>query len=167
MQLKPMQPAPRAGLQPPRTPALVCHPDPAITSVTLTKGKYPLGVTVSYPVTHVALTPWHSAPNQQNLTLTAHNANTNQTYANIQRVPADMPARSVMLEFTTPMIKDAFDNFEFGGYLDLRIGYDPDILLDSNPRNDDSNAASNHFRLENSDILGFMKGPKRTQTYRP
>ena len=168
-QFKPIQPGPRGPFQPQHTPMLqpACRPDPAITSVTLTKGSHPLDVQISYTIANLAPTLWHSGPNQQNVTLTAHNANTNHSFTDTRLLPADAPGHAVMLTFTTPMINNAFDNFEFGGFLDVRIGYDPDILLDSNLCNDDANSANNHLRLENGAILGFMKGPMRTQTYRP
>jgi hypothetical protein len=145
----------------------VCHPDPAITGVMLTKGSAPLQVQISYTITNVASSAWHSGTNQQNVTLTAHNANTNHTFTDTRPLPGDAAGGAQMLNFTTPMIDGAFDNFEFGGFLDLRISYDPDILLDSNPCNNDANLGNNHFRLENSQILGFMKGTARSQTFHP
>jgi len=63
-----------------------------------------------------------------------------------------------MQRFTTPLIRNAFDDFEFGGHVALSISYDPDIFIDGNRCNDDSNAGNNTFRIETGEILAFMNG---------
>lgn len=149
----------------------ICRPDPAIVSVTLTKGPTRRDVQVSYTIANVGTSQWRSTPSQQHVALTVHNANapTNRSYTSVQ-LPGFMSAPgAVMLSFTTPMITNAFDDSEFGGYLDLSIDYQPSVWTDDHdfPCNNDANLANNHFRLEGIGILDFVKGPLRSKTYRP
>jgi len=164
----PILPGPRL---PPEvlTPTIpsACQVDPAIRSVTLTKGSRPLQVRISYEIVNAGRSTWTSGANQQGANLVARNGNTGRDFTSYQRLAARAAAGGSMLRFTSPMIDNAFDNFEFGGHVDLTIGYDPDILIDGNNCNDDSNNGNNRLRIENAEILGFMRGTARSQTFRP
>ena len=158
---------------PPGTPtptiplAIACNVDPAIVSVTLTKGSRARQVRIRYEIRNLGRSAWASGANQQGAHLVAHNGNTGRDFTNHRPLPGATPAGARMTLFTSPFINEAFDDFEFGGHLDLAITYDPDIVIDGNACNDDANAANNHLRIENAAILGFMRGAARSQTFRP
>lgn len=145
----------------------LCTPDPAIVSVTLTKGARRGQVQISYVVANLGSSAWRSGAEQQGVHLRAVNANTGGVFVSDRPLTGAAAAGATMQRFTTPMINNAFDDFEFAGSLDLRIGYDPDILIDGNRCNDDANDGNNVVHLDNGDILGFMNGPARSQTFRP
>jgi hypothetical protein len=145
---------------------LTCQVDPAIRSVTLTKGSRPGQVRISYEVANLGRSAWASAPGQQGVQLVARNANTGGEFTHHQAVAGRAAPGAVMARFASPMIANAFDDFEFGGHVDVSIGYDPDIVIDGNACNDDSNAANNRLRIDNGAILGFMRGTARSQTFR-
>lgn len=144
---------------------LGCFVDPSIVSVTLTKGARRGQVRISYVVANAGSSAWRSGANQQGVHLRAVNANTGGVFASDRPLTGAAAAGATMQRFTTPMIDNAFDDFEFAGSLDLRIGYDPDILIDGNGCNDDGNTANNEFLLDNGEILGFMNGAARSRTF--
>ena len=154
-----------AGVRLPQL-SLICDVDPSIVSVTLTKGARRGQVQISYVIANAGASSWRSGANQQGVHLQAVNANTGRVFASDRALTGSAAAGATMQRFTTPMINNAFDDFEFAGHLDLRIGYDPDILIDGTRCNDDADNANNVFRLENGDILGFMNGAARSQTFR-
>ncbi len=169
-QIQPVKPIPRPVPTPRFTPKVLptlktCRVDPAIASVTLTKGTRARQVQIAYRVVNRGSTAWVSGANQQNVNLTAHNANTNSYYRNTQRLTGNAAAGATMLSWTSPFIDNAFDDFEFAGDLTVQIGYDPDILLDSNTCNDDVNSANNRVTIDNGAILGFLKGTARSKTF--
>jgi len=147
-------------------PLLICDVDPSIVSVTLTKGARRGQVQISYVIANAGASSWRSGANQQGVHLQAVNANTGGVFSSDRALTRAAAARAPIQRFTTPAIHNASDDFEFAGHLDLRIGYDPDILIDGNRCNDDADTANNTFRLENGDILAFMNGAARSQTYR-
>jgi hypothetical protein len=167
-QITPQQ-TPRGGWRP--TLPGRCVPDPAIVSVTLTKSAARGAVTVSYEVRNVGRSAWASSETptstQQNVSLIASNANTGAVFRDSRRLPIAAAAGARMLLFTSPVIPNAFDDTEWGGSLDVIIGYDPDIYLDSRPCNDDVNSANNRVHVDYAAILAFMTGPARTQTFTP
>ncbi|MDO9222911.1 MAG: hypothetical protein Q7U20_04270 [Caulobacter sp.] len=145
---------------------LGCVVDPAIVSVTLTKGARRGQVRISYVITNAGSSAWRSGANQQGAHLRAVNGNTGGVFASDRPLPGSAGAGAVMQRFTSPMINNAFDDFEFGGHLELAITYDPDILIDGNRCNDDANADNNTLRIENGDILAFMNGAATSRTFR-
>lgn len=147
--------------------ALYCTVDPSIISVTLTKGARRGQVKISYEIANAGASAWRSGANQQGVHLRAVNANTGGVFTLDRPLTGAAAAGASMQRFTTPTINNAFDDFEFAGSLDLRIGYDPDILIDGNRCNDDANTGNNVFRLDNGDILAFMNGAATSRTYRP
>ncbi|MGH6683695.1 MAG: hypothetical protein ACRECA_07190, partial [Pseudolabrys sp.] len=137
------KPLPHVGPQiqpglPGGTIPTVCRPDPAVTSITVTKTATPGQVQVSYVITNMG-TQWRSGANQQNVTLQIHNNNTNRTVTDTKLLPATAATGAVMFSFAVLPPAGALDDTEFGSWIDLRIVYDPDITLDSNPCNDDVN----------------------------
>ncbi len=147
--------------------SLTCTVDPAIVSVTLTKGARRGQVRISYEIRNLGRSTWRSGANQQGAHLRAVNGNTGGVFSSDRPLPGTAAAGAVMQRFTTPMIENAFDDFEFGGHVELAITYDPDILIDGNRCNDDANTANNTFRIENGDILAFMNGAATSRTFRP
>lgn len=153
-----------AGFAP---PTLACVADPAIASVTLTKGARRGQVSISYVVVNAGASPWRSGANQQAVYLNAVNGNTGRAFTTTRTLTASAPSGGLMQRFTTPMITSAFDDFEFGGHLDLMLSYDPDIYIDGNCANDDRNSDNNRVHIDNGEILAFMNGAARSQTFRP
>ena len=149
------------------TLSLLCTPDPAIVSVTLTKGSRPTDVRISYVVTNVGASAWRSGANQQGVHLRALNANTGRSFVSDRALTGVAAAGATMQRFTTPLIVNAFDNFEFAGHVDVFIGYDPDISIDGNRCNDDANADNNTVHIDNGALLAFMASPSATQTFYP
>ena len=157
-----------AGATPQFGPRLVatCQVNPAVASVTLTKGSRRGQVSVSYEVVNTGRSAWSSGPRQQGVHLSAHNGNTGRTYRNHQAMPGSASAGGTMLRFSSPWISNAFDDFEFGGHVDVAISYDPDIYIDGNTCNDDSSSTNNQVRIENAEILAFMRGSATSRTFR-
>jgi len=158
-----------AGLPDPRGYAprpVACDVDPRVASVTLTKGARPGQVSVSYEVINAGRGAWASGPRQQNVSLVARNNNTGREFRNRQALTVSAGAGATMLRYTSPMISNAFDDFEFGGEVTVAIIYDPDITIDGNPCNDDRNSGNNTFRITYSDIIAFSRGTASTRTWR-
>ncbi len=153
-----------AGFAP---PTLSCVADPAIASVTLTKGSRPGQVSISYVVVNAGASAWRSGADQQAVYINAVNGNTGGAFTTTRALTGSAASGAVMQRFTTPMIAGAFDSFEFGGHLDLMLSYDPDIFIDGNCANDDRNEDNNRVHIDNSQILAFMNGAARSQTFRP
>lgn len=166
VQVAPQQLPPGATPRIPVPGLARCQVDPAVVSVTLTKGSRRGQVRVSYEIVNQGRGAWASGPRQQGVNLLAHNGNTGRDYRNYRALTGRAGAGASMLRFTSPLINNAFDDFEFGGHVEVAISYDPDIYIDGNNCNDDSNAANNTFRVENADILGFMRGAATSQTFR-
>lgn len=145
---------------------VACDVDPMISSVTLTKGARRGQVSVSYEVVNAGRTAWTSGPRQQGVNLVAHNGNTGRAFRNHQAMTGMAGAGASMVRYDSPMISNAFDDFEFGGHVDVAITYDPDIAIDGNRCNDDRTYSNNTLRIDNSAILGFMRGTASRQTFR-
>lgn len=146
---------------------LGCIVDPSIASVTLTKGSRRGQVRISYVIVNAGLSAWRSGANQQGVHLRAVNGNTGGVFASDRALTGSAAAGATMQRFATPMIDNAFDDFEFGGHVDLAVTYDPDILIDGNRCNDDTNSGNNTVRIENGEILAFMNGAATSRTFRP
>ena len=149
----------------PRLPAL-CQVNPGVASVTLTKGSRRGQVSVSYEIVNMGRSAWSSGPRQQGVHLVAQNGNTGRAYRNHQSMPGSAAAGGTLHRFSSPFISNAFDDFEFGGQVDVSISYDPDIYIDGNTCNDDSITANNQVRIGNADILAFMQGTATSRTFR-
>lgn len=147
--------------------ALGCVVDPTIASVTLTKGARRGEVRISYVIVNAGASAWRSGANQQGVHLRAVNGNTGGVFSSDRPLTGSAAAGAVMQRFTSPMIRNAFDDFEFGGHVELAVTYDPDIYIDGNRCNDDSNADNNTVRIENGEILAFMNGAATSRTFRP
>jgi hypothetical protein len=144
-----------------------CDVDPSIVSVTLTKGARRGEVRISYAIANTGGSAWRSGANQQGVTLTAVNGNTGGTYSSDRPLTGAAAPGATMLRYTTPVIRNAFDDFEFGGHVELAVTYDPDIYIDGNRCNDDTDQANNAFRIETGEILAFMNGAATSRTFRP
>jgi hypothetical protein len=146
-------PAPRL------TPGVVapCRANPAIRSLTLTKvGGDPRKIQATIEVVNSSRDSWRSGPSQQNVTLTLTNGSSNRKYTVTRPLPGNAAPGAVMLRYTTPVVTDAFDTFEFSGSADVQISYDPDIAIDGNSCNDDANPADNRKQLDWRSIAPFL-----------
>ncbi|MBX9575240.1 MAG: hypothetical protein K2X07_06340 [Caulobacteraceae bacterium] len=142
-----------------------CHVDPAIGAVTLTKGGGG-DVSISYEVLNRGRQAWASGPRQQQVTVRVTNANTGRTFTETEALAEAAAPRGGMGRFTTPMIRNAFDDFEFGGDVEVEIGYDPDITIDGNRCNDDAATANNVLRVSNAQVSAFLGSTARSRTFR-
>lgn len=166
----PFGPAPFKPVQPlPRPDGLVigCPVDPAIASVTLTKGARPGQVRVSYAVVNNGASAWRSGAGQQIATLNVVNSATGAARTFHRSLPTAAAAGASMAAVTTPMMAAPFDHTEFGGTVEVSIVYDPDIPIDGNRCNDDSNLDNNSVHLSAETVLAFLSGAATSQTYRP
>lgn len=163
-QHKPILRTSPTGLPTPITPA--CHVDPAITSVTLTKsGGIKEKIIVAFEVTNLGRSAWRSGANQQNVTLTVRNGNTGRTYTVTRPLPASAAPGARMLTFTSPVIPNAFDTFEFSGTVDIQIAYDPDIAIDGNRCNDDANPGNNRKQVTDRQVSAFLASPRPSMRF--
>ena len=153
-------PTPRATI----TPA--CQVDPAITSITLTKSAGAKEkIIVAFEVTNLGRSAWSSGAGQQNVTLTVKNGNTGRSYTVTRPLPTRAAAGARMLSFTSPVIPNAFDTFEFSGTVDVQIAYDPDIAIDANRCNDDSNPSNNRKQITDRQVSAFLASPRATMRF--
>lgn len=144
---------------------LACSVDPAIGSITLTKGKAPGSVQVSVEVRNLGRSAWQSGGNQQSVNVSVRNGNTGNVVTRSQALPGRAAANSRMAMLTTPMIPNAFDTFEFGGSVDASISYDPDIAIDGNNCNDDRNTANNRKTISFEQVQAFLAGRAATRSF--
>ncbi|MEG3181847.1 hypothetical protein [Sphingomonas sp. LT1P40] len=143
-----------------------CRVDPQIRSITLTKvGGMKNKIQVSFDVYNNGSTAWRSGANQQNVTLCVRNGSTGAVYTVTRALPAGAPAGGRMLTFTTPVIPNAFDTFEFSGTVDVQISYDPDIAIDGNKCNDDTNSANNRREISARMVQAFLGETRSSRTY--
>lgn len=159
-------PTPRITPTPRFTATPACHVDPAITAVTLTKsGGIKEKIIVAFEVKNLGRSAWSSRANQQNVTLTVKNGNTGRTYTVTRPLPARAAAGGRMLAFTSPVIPNAFDTFEFSGTVSVQIAYDPDIALDGNRCNDDAEMSNNLKQLSDRQVSAFLASPRATMRF--
>lgn len=143
-----------------------CIVDPAVDSITLTKTKTPGSIIVKYVVKNKGSSAWASGANQQNVSLIVKNGNTGRTtFSGVRPLPGSAAAGAQMLSFTTPIINNAIDTFEFSGSVDVQISYDPDILLDAKKCNDDANSANNRKTLGHAELTAFLGGTATSKTF--
>ena len=162
----PLTPQPRLTPRPLLTPAAGCRVDPAITAITLTKvGGSKERITVGFEVVNQGRSAWSSGPGQQTVSLKVRNGNTGREFTASRPLPERAAAGGRMVSFTSPVIPNAFDTFEFGGTVDVRIGYDPDIAIDSRPCNNDANASNNHRQVTTRQVNGFLNATASTQRF--
>jgi len=162
----PLTPQPRLTPRPLLTPAAGCRVDPAVTSITLTKaGGSKERIIVAFEVVNQGRSAWSSGPNQQNVSLTVRNGSSGHEFRVTRPLPERAAAGGRMLSFTSPVIPNAFDTFEFGGIVDVQIGYDPDIALDSRPCNNDADATNNRKQVTPRQINGFLNAAAATQRF--
>lgn len=146
---------PRPKLDP---PIVKCLGDPAISRINLIKGAAPGSVTVTVETRNQGTGAWRSRAGQQVLSVMVRNGNTGAVSRHSWPLHARAEAGASMGTYGTPLIRDAFDTFEFRGTVEARISYDPDILIDGNNCNDDRNMANNVRRVSDSEVGRFLAG---------
>ncbi|MFZ5668752.1 MAG: hypothetical protein ACOY4K_04610 [Pseudomonadota bacterium] len=158
--------APGPALPTPRLTPVACAVDPAIASITLTKGSRPGQVRVSYQIVNRGRSAWRSGDGQQLVNMRAVNNNTGGAFTSSAALASRAAAGAVMQRFLSPFIDNAFDAFEFGGEVEVAIAYDPDILIDGNRCNDDINPANNSARVSTDQVVDFLGGGATSRTFR-
>lgn len=148
-------------------PALaVCDVDPAIASITLTKGARPGDVRVSYEVVNRGRSAWRSGAEQQLVLVKTVNGNTGETFDQDRALTGVAAAGASMQRASTPMIAHAFDSFEFGGTVDVTVVYDPDIRIDGNACNDDRRSGNNTASIDAATVFAFVSSRATSRTFR-
>ena len=137
---------------------VTCSVDPAITRITLVKGKTPGSARVTVDTRNIGPSAWRSGPRQQILSLSVRNGASGPLAASAA------PGAS-MGSFTTPMIANAFDSFEFRGMVKATISYEPDIGIDGNACNDDSNATNNVKEVSDGQVADFLASKSGTMGF--
>lgn len=169
-QIQPQGPITQPRL-PPGTPTPQitppCRVDLAITSITLTKLSRPGYARVDFEVVNLGPSTWNSGANQQLANLVVHNNASGADYTlsvpfGARRIARN--ERAALVRSTT--IANAWDTFEFGGTVRASLSFDPDIAIDGNACNDDTNAANNTFDLTHEQVWAFIGGSRTTQTFR-
>ncbi|KTE10753.1 hypothetical protein [Sphingopyxis sp. H115] len=139
-------------------PGVICQGDPAISRINLIKGAAPGSVTVTVETRNQGTGAWRSRAGQQVLAVMVRNGNTGAVSRHSWPLHARAEAGTSMGTYGTPLIRDAFDTFEFRGTVEAKISYDPDILIDGNSCNDDRNMANNVRRVSDSEVGRFLAG---------
>ena len=149
----------------PTLPA-ICDVDPAIASITLTKGARAGDVRISYEIVNRGRAAWRSGAEQQQVNLKTVTGNTSETYDLNRALTASAAGGATMLRASTPMLSYPFDTFEFGGTVDVSIAYDPDILIDANSCNDDRRSGNNTASIDSASVFAFVQGSATSRTFR-
>jgi len=144
-----------------------CCVDLAITSITLNKLSRPGYARVEFEVVNLGPSAWNSGANQQLANLVVHNNASGADYTlsvpfGARRIARNERAARVV----STTIANAWDTFEFGGTVQASLSFDPDIAIDGNPCNDDTNAANNTFNLTHAQVWAFISSTRTTQTFR-
>jgi hypothetical protein len=143
-------------------PAAVCAPDLTITRIALTRsGPTRSVVRVSVEVRNIGTGSFVSDPRQAGVSALLTNGNTNG------RVTLNLGSISQIRSGATQVLTDIsadmpFDTFEFGGEVQASINYDPDILLDGQPCNDDRVYPNNAFSISNDRIRAWLATPSNS-----
>jgi hypothetical protein len=142
--------------------------DLAITSVTLYKLSRPGNVRVEFDIYNLGPGEWNSSEGAQVANLSVRNGASGRVYT-MTNVPIGgrRYARGARVGrvISTP-IADAFDTFEFSGTVHAELAFDPDIAIDGNVCNDDSNPANNTFDINSDGVQAFLGGTARSRTFR-
>lgn len=148
------------GVQPHVNLQTTCNVDPSITNVYLTRtSATSRSVRVWATIVNVGRDAWRSGANQQNINIVVYNERGGAERVT-QLLPGAAAAGASMLTPTTSFI--ALGPLST---VDVRIVYDPDILLDSNICNDDANNDNNHSRLEVAQVQGFLRSTSLQQAW--
>lgn len=141
-----------------------CQVDPAVASVTLTKGSRPGSVSASYEIVNRGRSDWASGARQQVVQLAVTNGSSSRARRVSRPLTASAGAGATMQTYTSVTMANAFD-VEFGGDVEVAITYDPDIYIDGNNCNDDASSTNNQFRIENAEVMAFMRGTATSRTF--
>ena len=149
----------------PTLPA-ICDVDPAVASITLTKGARQGEVRVSYEIVNRGRSAWRSGEGQQVVSLKTVNGNTGETHDLDRALTTSAAGGATMLRASTPMLSYPFDSFEFGGTVDVSVVYDPDIYIDGNACNDDRRSGNNTASIDSASVFAFLSGAATSRTFR-
>ena len=147
-------------------PACGGRVDLAITSATLFKLARPGSVRVEFDIYNLGPGEWNSGA-QQVANLVAHNGASGRDYT-MTSVPVGarrFAAGERVAHVVSTPINGAFDPLEFGGTVQMTLSFDPDILLDSNPCNDDANPANNTFAIDSAGVQSFLSDAAPSRTF--
>lgn len=142
-----------------------CQVDPAVASVTLTKGSRDGSVSARYEIVNRGRSAWTSGPRQQVVQLAITNGSSSRARHFSSPLTGNAGAGATMLTFTSVTVANAFD-VEFAGTVEVAVTYDPDIYIDGNTCNDDSNSRNNQLRIDSAEVLAFMQGTATSRTFR-
>jgi hypothetical protein len=144
------------GLKGKTLPAQACSPDLTITRMVLTRsGPTRSTVSVTVEVKNIGRDGFTSDPRQVGVSAALTNGSTSAvTSLDLGSLGQLAAGATRTLSAVTPVMP--FDTFEFGGEARASINYDPDILLDGQPCNDDKVYANNAFALSNDTVRAWL-----------
>jgi hypothetical protein len=157
---------PLPKIPPQNIPPQTCQVDPAIVELILTKVGERNLLTIQVKVSNLGRSAWASGDRQQSVRVVARNSKTGRVSSHRQALPGSAGANSAMTAFTTPVITDIFDGG--GAYyntVDAEIGYEPDIIIDGNDCNDDSNKTNNRRTIGVKQVSAFIQSAASTQSF--
>lgn len=146
-------------------PPVACRVDPAITRVTLRKNGAPNRVQVSIEVINRGPGTWSSSRGQAVANWEVRNGSTGRVQSGSDNLATSARAGGRLLSRTSPVYSDAFDTFEFSGSVTVRLAYDPDIAIDGNACNDDTNMSNNTVTITPAQVSAFMASRNAVQVF--
>lgn len=120
------------------------------------------GITINTLIMNHGTGTWKSRPGQQILVLALRNESTGKMTTIREPIPAGPTAGRNVMNYSSPVLHNVFDGFEFGGSIEIRIEYDPDIRSDAEPCNDDTNASNDHRVIPASRLTPFLLSSRRS-----
>jgi hypothetical protein len=160
---------PITPVRPSITQRLICA-DPAIRSLTLTKGAQPGEIQFSFEVVNVGGGPWvDSIYGNVDLIVIGSNGRDRPSLRFVQRLPARAETGARMVSFTSAMVSFAFDTSDDfrGGSVELIITLGPTITRLPRAALCPNHAANDRLVISHAEGRAFMESADRTRTYRP
>jgi hypothetical protein len=110
---------------------------------------------------------WKSGPEQQAAYFTLHKGNSLPDVTGSYKIPYSGGPGVELANFNTGEYAVDKASMRAAGYIDVRIGFDPDIAIDNNLCNDDSNPANNHVRIPGAAVADFYASADRMRDFAP
>lgn len=136
-------------------------PDPAVEKIDFTivsrTGKFSGKVRITGVVKNVGLAPYISGPNQQAVHLYEFIPGGSARLVAKKNFQNLNPGQQVTVAYERNWDASSPSEGEFPPSYRVIIAYDPDIRLDSNPKNDDCNINNNQKERSGADINALFK----------
>ncbi len=156
-------------IRPPVNARLICA-DPAIQSLTITKGERPGQMQFSFEVVNAGAGPWaYAIYSNVELIVISSNGRNLPSVRYTQRLPYNAAAGARIISFTSPMIDNAFDTSDdfAGASIELAITLGAPVARLPLPTMCPNHTANDRLVISHADGRAFMEGSERTRTWRP